>query len=224
MKTMKCFAVATVALAALTEVASAHYIFEYLTANGAKGALFQNIRPVPNNSPVTDLASSTLRCNVNGGSGSGTTTVAVAAGSSVSFTADQAFYTGPTSFYMTKVDSAASADGSSDWFKIKEIGPTFSGGSASWDLSTTYSATIPSQLPAGDYLLRIEQLAIHNPSAVPQFYISCAQIKVTGGGSGKASPTVKIPGHIKSTDPGYTANIYSNFNSYTVPGPKVATY
>lgn len=84
--------------------------------------------------------------------------------------------------------------------------------------------TIPSQLPAGEYLLRVEQLAIHNPGGVPQFYLSCAQLKVTGGGSGKPSPTTKIPGHIKATDPGYTANIYSNFNSYTVPGPKVATY
>ncbi|CAA9957013.1 Glycoside hydrolase family 61 protein [Pyrenophora teres f. maculata] len=222
---MKCFAVATVALAAFTEVASAHYIFQYLTANGAKGGLFQNIRPVPNNSPVTSLSSNDLRCNVGGGSGSGTTTVSVAAGSSVSLTADIAVYhQGPTSFYMTKVNSAASADGSSDWFKIKEIGPTFSGGQASWDLSTTYSVTIPSQIPAGEYLLRIEQLAIHNPGGVPQFYISCAQVKVTGSGSGKPSPVVKIPGHVKATDPGYTANIYSNFNSYTVPGPKVATY
>lgn len=113
-------------------------IFEYLTANGAKGGLFQNIRPVPNNSPVTDLSSNNLRCNVNGGSGSGTTTVSVAAGSSVSFTADQAVYhQGPVTFYMTKVDSAASADGSTDWFKIKEIGPDFSGGDAKWDMSST---------------------------------------------------------------------------------------
>jgi hypothetical protein len=49
-------------------------------------------------------------------------------------------------------------------------------------------------------------------------------LKVTGGGSGKPSPTVKIPGHVKSTDSGYTANIYNNFKSYVVPGPKVATY
>ena len=87
----------------------------------------------------------------------------------------------------------------------------------------SYSATIPSCIPAGDYLLRIEQLGIHNPGSPPQFYISCAQVKVTGGGSKALTPTTKIPGHVKSTDPGYTANIYSNFNSYTVPGPKVAT-
>ena len=37
---------------------------------------------------------------------------------------------------MTKVGDAVSADGSSDWFKIKEIGPTFSGGSATWNMAS----------------------------------------------------------------------------------------
>lgn len=214
-----------------------------MTANGAKGALNQNIRPVPNNSPVTVLTDNNLRCNVNGGSGGSTTTVSVAAGSSVSFTADQAVYhQGPVSFYLSKASSAVASDGSGDWFKIKEIGPSFATGQAVWDMSgksrlslalsiltnistATYSVTIPSQVPAGEYLLRIEQLGIHNPGSPPQFYIACAQIKVTGSGSGNPSPVVKIPGHVKATDSGYTANIYQpSFTSYVVPGPKVATY
>jgi hypothetical protein len=37
---------------------------------------------------------------------------------------------------MSKVSSAASADGSGDWFKIKEIGPDFSSGQAKWDMSS----------------------------------------------------------------------------------------
>jgi hypothetical protein len=54
--------------------------------------------------------------------------------------------------------------------------------------------------------------------------VSCAQLKVTGGGSKSPSPVVKIPGHVKSSDPGYTANIYQpDFKSYTVPGPRVFT-
>lgn len=239
---MKSFAAITLLCAALAEVAHGHYIFQYLTANGVKGAQYQNIRKnTNNNSPVTDLASNDLRCNVGGASGASTTTVSVAAGSSVTFTADQAVYhQGPVSFYLTKVASAAAADGSSDWVKIKEIGPTFSGGQATWDLKGTslirstpsilantqadnYSVTIPTCVAAGEYLLRIEQLAIHNPGSPPQFYISCAQIKVTGGGSKTLTPTTKIPGHVKATDPGYTANIYNGFTSYTVPGPKVAT-
>lgn len=125
--------------------------------------------------------------------------------------------------YLSKVSSASGSDGSSPWFKIKEIGPTFSGSSSSWNLAQSYDVQIPSCIPAGEYLLRIEQLAIHNPypGGIPQFYISCAQVKVTGGGS-KTFSGVSIPGHVKVTDPGYTANIYSNFNSYTVPGPAVS--
>lgn len=128
---------------------------------------------------------------------------------------------------MHKSPTTASADDGSgvSWFKIKDIGPTFTGGTATWDLETTYSVTIPAAVPSGDYLLRIQQLAIHNPypAALPQFYISCAQITVTGGGSGVPSPLVAIPGAFKDTDPGYTVNIYNNFTNYTVPGPAVWT-
>lgn len=74
-----------------------------------------------------DLESNDLRCNVGGEDGSTTNTVSVTAGSSVTFTADTAVYhQGPVSFYMTKVDDAAAADGSTPWFKIKDIGPTVS--------------------------------------------------------------------------------------------------
>ncbi|KAF2244542.1 lytic polysaccharide monooxygenase [Trematosphaeria pertusa] len=224
---MKSFAAAALLVATLAEVAQGHYIFQFLTANGQKGAKYQNVRTNSNyNSPVTALNSNDLRCNVGASSGGGnTTTVAVAAGSTVQFTSDVAVYhQGPISFYMTKVTDAVAADGSTDWFKIKEIGPSFSGGQAKWDMSQTYSVALPSCIAAGDYLLRIEQLGIHNPGGTPQFYIACAQLKVTGGGSKAMSPTTKIPGHVKATDSGYTANIYDpSFKSYVVPGPKVAT-
>jgi len=214
------YSVAALASVAILNGVNGHYMFQKLTANGAQGSLYQNIRPVPNNSPVTLLTSDDLRCNVGGTSGTGTTTVSVAAGSSITFTADQAVYhQGPVSFYLTAATSATAADGSTDWFKIKEIGPTFSGSTATWDLKASYDVTLPSCLAPGEYLARIEQLAIHNPGSTPQFYISCAQIKVTGSGS-KAFSGVKIPGHVKATDPGYTANIYNpDFTSYVVPGP-----
>ncbi|KAK4034541.1 glycosyl hydrolase family 61-domain-containing protein [Parachaetomium inaequale] len=206
---------------------SAHYIFQQLTTGSTKHDVFQYIRKNSNyNSPVTDLASNDLRCNV-GASGASTETISVAAGSSFTFTLDTAVYhQGPTSIYMSKAPGAASEyDGSGGWFKIKDWGPTFSGGSATWNMATSYSAEIPSCIPPGDYLIRIQQLGIHNPwpSGIPQFYLSCAQVTVTGGGSTTPSNTVSIPGAFKETDPGYTANIYNNFNSYTIPGPAVFT-
>jgi hypothetical protein len=71
----------------------------------------------------------------------------------------------------------------------------------------TYTSNIPKCIPNGEYLLRIQSLAIHNPGGTPQFYVSCAQVNVTGGGNATPGPTVKIPGAFKATDPGYTANV-----------------
>jgi hypothetical protein len=63
---------------------------------------------------------------------------------------------------------------------------------------------------AGQYLLRAEQIALHGASAPggAQFYISCAQIEVTGSGSGTPDPTVKLPGAYATDDPGLVINIY----------------
>ncbi|RDW82058.1 glycoside hydrolase family 61 protein [Coleophoma cylindrospora] len=223
---MKSFTTVAFGLSALVSQVSCHYIFNTLTANGQKYATYQYIREnTNNNSPVTDLTSDDLRCNV-GANGNTTATVSVAAGSTVAFTADQTVYhQGPVSVYMAKAPTTASAfDGSGDvWFKILDLGPTFSGGSATWVLNQTYTFDLPTCVQDGDYLLRIQQLAIHNPGGTPQFYIECAQITITGGGTTDLAPKVAIPGAFKATDPGYTVNIYNGFTNYTVPGPAVAT-
>lgn len=53
-----------------------------------------------------------------------------------------------------------------------------------------------------------------------QFYVSCYQLRVTGGGS--ASPAgVSFPGAYSATDPGILFNLYGTYTSYTVPGPAV---
>ncbi|KAL2024246.1 hypothetical protein VTK56DRAFT_9402 [Thermocarpiscus australiensis] len=204
---------------------SAHYIFEQLAVAGTKYPVYQYIRKNTNyNSPVTDLTSNDLRCNV-GATGAGTDTVTVRAGDSFTFYLDTPVYhQGPISIYMSKAPGAASDyDGSGGWFKIKDWGPDFSSGTAVWNMAGSYTYNIPTCIPNGDYLLRIQSLAIHNPwpAGIPQFYISCAQITVTGGGSGNPGPTAYIPGAFKDTDPGYTVNIYTNFHNYTVPGPAV---
>jgi len=209
---------------AVTDV-SAHYIFQQLAVGSTKNPAFKYIRQNTNyNSPVTDLTSNDLRCNV-GAKGSATETVTMKAGDSFTFYTDTAVYhQGPVSLYMSKAPgTAAQYDGSGGGFKIHEWGPTgFSGGQGVWSLSDKYTFNIPTCLSNGEYLLRIESIGIHNPypSGLPQFYVSCAQIKLTGGGNANP-PTVKIPGVFKESDPGLTANIYNNFNSYTIPGPAV---
>jgi hypothetical protein len=122
--------------------------------------------------------------------------------------------------------TAANWDGSGEvWFKIFEQGPTISGGQLSWPSSgaTKVTVPIPKSLPSGEYLFRVEHIALHSAgsSGGAQFYISCAQVKVTGGGSGSPSPLVAFPGAYKASDPGILINIYYPIpTSYTPPGPR----
>jgi hypothetical protein len=93
----------TLSLAALSLAisnVSAHYIFQQLSVGSTKYPVFQYIRQNSNyNSPVTDLTSNDLRCNV-GASGANTQTVSVAAGSQLTFTLDTPVYhQGPISVY-----------------------------------------------------------------------------------------------------------------------------
>jgi len=226
---MKTISVVAWAVAVLIQGVQSHYVFQQLTTNGVKGGVYQHIRQNTNhNSPVVDLSSPNLRCNVGCGNGTETSTAEVRAGSAVTWTTDvKVYHQGPVSVYMTKVANAAAADGSTKWFKIKDIGPTFSGKGGSWDATQqqNFNVPLPKCIPAGDYLLRIQQLGIHNPGGAPQFYVACAQLKVTGGGKDlpPATHMVNIPGAFHKTDPGYTANIYNNFKNYTIPGPPVWT-
>ncbi|KAL1704183.1 glycoside hydrolase family 61 protein, partial [Schizophyllum commune] len=182
-----------------------------------------------NNSPVEDLTGTDMRCNVGGlESGASTSTYEVAAGSKVGFKADQAaFHPGPAGIYLGQVpegETAATWDGSgANWFKIYELGADIGEGTFSFPTDIdTYETTIPASIPAGDYLLRMEHVGLHSAGA-PQFYVSCAQLTVTGGGS--ANPAkVEIPGYIAPDDPSVTLNIYYPVpTSYDCPGPEVFT-
>ncbi len=85
----------------------------------------------------------------------------------------------------------------------------------------TVTFTVPKTVPSGNYLVRVESIALHqadNPGGA-QFYLACAQVTVTGGGSGTPGPMVAFPGAYKSGEPGL---IFSwRTKSYTPPGPDV---
>lgn len=106
------------------------------------------------------------------------------------------------------------------WFKISQSGdhgksfPEFDANMAS------FGTTIPKSLPSGNYLLRGEQIGLHITGS-PQFYLACANVAVTGGGSGSPSPLVSFPGAYKLTDPGLSVNIYTSKSPYQYPGPAV---
>jgi cellulase len=71
-------------------------------------------------------------------------------------------------------------------------------------------------------------LALHSAQTLggAQFYIGCAQLKVTGSGSGTCGPTIEIPGAYKESDENiYIPKYYNGFDStsYKAPGGPIAS-
>ncbi|KDQ08555.1 glycoside hydrolase family 61 protein [Botryobasidium botryosum FD-172 SS1] len=232
------FSVASALLAAAS--VSAHTIIDELYVNGVSQGLHNCLRLPSYDGPITDVTSGDITCN---GGPNPLNTVSknvcgVAAGSQVSLrwghTLDSgpndvidASHKGPIMVYMAKVsDAVNSAPPTSGWFKIYEDG--YNG--SQWAVDKLIAnggkvtVTIPSCIPAGDYLLRGELVALHAAGSYPgaQFYMECAQIRVTGGGS-KAPATVSLPGAYKGSDPGITFNLYAGAKTYTIPGPRPFT-
>jgi len=221
-----------VAAATLIDIAFGHYRFTSLIVNGTTTAEYEYVRVNTNyNSPVTDVTSDDIRCNTGGlTSGPDTSVATVVAGSTVGFALDiPIFHPGPLSVYMSEVTSGFTVetyDGSGSWFKISELGAVINSTAITFPASNlaSYTFEIPSTVPPGAYLLRIEHLALHVAQSVgaAQFYISCAQIQVVGSGGGDPSPTALLPGAYSATDPGILIDIYYPIpTSYTPPGPAV---
>ncbi|RXW21819.1 hypothetical protein EST38_g4041 [Candolleomyces aberdarensis] len=206
-------------VAAASQAVSAHYIWTTLIAGSTQSSAA--VRQPPTNSPVEAITSGAMTCGASPSPAA--ETVDVAAGSTVSFKLDNTVYhPGPAAVYLGQVptgQTAASWDGSgANWFKIAEWGAQFNPFKFIIEGQGQVTTTIPQATPSGEYLLRVEQIGLHVAGS-PQYYISCAQIRVTNGGSG--SPTkVSIPGYVSATDPGLTVNIhFPTPTAYRVPGP-----
>ena len=63
---------------------------------------------------------------------------------------------------------------------------------------------------------------VESDGGEPEHYVSCMQIKVTGGAaSGTPGPTVKFPGAYKATDAYANFSIYNGRKAFPMPGPAV---
>jgi len=227
-------------LTALAATVNAHFTLQYIWVNGVDQGQNNFLRVPPNNNPVTDVTSTDLTCNVNGLTGSGVNTVTIPQGANITFewhqhaqrTGEDAIsggHKGPVQVYIAKAPStSASFDGQGAvWTKIYSSG-LLDPSSQQWATDVVnanngkHSVKIPSTLPAGQYILRAEIIALHVAQSYPgaQFYIGCAQVNISGGGSA-SPPKIAIPGDYQSTDPGITVNIYNNLQSYTAPGGAV---
>lgn len=70
-------------------------------------------------------------------------------------------------------------------------------------------------------------LALHGSQTLGggQFYVGCAQLTITGTGTG-CTPSIELPGAYSANDTNiYIPNFYSGFNAttYVAPGGEVAT-
>ncbi|PVG03014.1 glycoside hydrolase family 61 protein [Serendipita vermifera] len=215
--------------------AAAHATFQQMWVNGVDQGSYC-VRLPASNSPVTSVTSNDLACNAGAASSSGLCSVKPGDRVTVEMhqqpgqrsCANEAIggnHRGPVIVYMAKVSDAKTAVGSSaNWFKVSEMGlasnnPIYWADQVLNKNCGHYTFTVPS-IPAGNYLLRAEVIALHVASGVggAQFYMSCFQLNVTGSGSGSPG-TVKIPGAYGASDPGILINIYTSPSSYIIPGP-----
>ncbi|KDQ06892.1 carbohydrate-binding module family 1 protein [Botryobasidium botryosum FD-172 SS1] len=225
----------------IASAAHAHATFQDLWVNSEDQA-GTCVRTPINNSPVTSVTDPNLACNA-GGTKPAISNCKVPAGAKVTVEMHQqpgdrscseeaiaSSHHGPVIVYMAKVADASTAVGSTaNWFKIAQTGLISATPSpGTWGTDQLISncgkmdIAVPSDIPAGDYLLRAEVIALHAAGSVggAQFYMSCYQLSVTGGGTASPS-TVNIPGAYSANDPGILFNLYTSFTNYTVPGPPV---
>ncbi|KAF9457389.1 glycosyl hydrolase family 61-domain-containing protein [Collybia nuda] len=232
-------------LAVLAASASGHTIFQELHVNGVSQGHLNGIRVPDYDGPISDVNSNDIICN--GGINPyhqpvSQAVIKVAAGSTVtaewhhtlqganpSDSSDpvDSSHKGPVIAYLAKIPSATQTSVTGlKWFKIYQDG--YNAADKTWGVDRMIqnkgkvTFTIPSCIASGQYLLRHEMIALHGAGSYPgaQFYMECAQLEITGGGS--TSPaTVNFPGAYSGSDPGIKINIYQTLSSYTIPGPPV---
>ncbi|KAI5807271.1 family 61 glycoside hydrolase [Peziza echinospora] len=227
------------AILASSSIVSAHHMITNMIINGVDQGLGKCLRIPPTTSPVTNINSDDMACNVGG-----LTPVArsceIDAGSSLTFIwrswpdgsvpgSLDASHQGPCAVYLRKVsDINTSNAAGGGWFKIFEDGYR-DGKFCSQriiDSGGRMTVTIPRDIPGGAYLIRGEQLALHQAQDLggAQWYIGCGQLVISSTGGDFYPGWVRIPGHVKADDPGVLYNYWvpkRPHSEYVIPGPPV---
>jgi lytic cellulose monooxygenase (C1-hydroxylating) len=123
-----------------------------------------------------------------------------------------------------------------NFFKIHEAGEYPDGTFATDKMikqNGAWNITLPHDIKAGTYVMRHELTALHfatehsnyatipGGTVAPQFYVSCYNVNITGGGDATPSNTVKFPGAYNGKEPGLHFDLFVNNRNYPIPGPPV---
>ena len=144
--------------------------------------------------------------------------------------------TGPVMTYMASCGDGGCAtfdSANAQFFKIAEQGKKADGTWTMADLNAgpdaTTSVTLPSDLPAGEYLVRHELIAMQlgMSQGGAEFYPACLQVRLaspsrTAAALPSGNQVVTFPGGYSDSDPGILdPDIYNPGTTYTFPGPTV---
>ncbi|KAF2875207.1 glycoside hydrolase [Massariosphaeria phaeospora] len=234
------------ATAALAAGASAHTILQKISVDGADQGQLKGVRAPDSDYPIQNVNDGSFACNKDL-KHKDSTVISIPAGAKVGGWWGHVIggaqgandpdnpiaksHKGPINYYLAKVDNAATAGTTGlQWFKVAHDGLA----NGVWAVDTMINNkgwhyfTMPTCVAPGDYLLRVELIALHSASnqGQAQFYMECAQIRVTGSGTNKGSSFVSFPGAYKANDPGIQLSIYDTKGTpymggktYTIPGP-----
>lgn len=150
------FSKSIIAASLLTAV-TAHQNFHQFWVNGVSPGYQVSIRMPPSNSPVLDVASDNITCNVNGNVvPSGVNTTAANEGDAITVQWDSSTHPGPIQHYLFgPVDDASMATGIGSWFKIDEyIEVNGTWASNLMDAGNmSYTFNLPTGMASGEYLV-----------------------------------------------------------------------
>lgn len=229
---------AVAAVLASASAAYAHATVRAVFINGVDQGDGQNsyIRSPPNNSPVKDLTSSDVACNVN--NVAVPKTLEVSGGDVITFEWSHdnrnddiidASHKGPALVYVAPTSSNGAG---AVWTKIFQANY-----GTQWPTDTLIankghiSVTVP-DLEAGEYLFRPELVTLHeadtaynvNSARGVQLYMECIQFKVTSSGSVKLADQIDFKTAYTYADKGLVFNLYNEDpKTYVPPGGAVSS-
>jgi cellulase len=146
---------------ALISAVSAHQNFHQLWINDETPGYQTGIRMPPSNSPVEDVTSNNMACNVPSTNGVTVETLDANAGDSIKVQWDQSGHPGPITHFLKAVDDASTNTGvGAGWFKIDELNAV----NGKWANeimganNMTHEFKLPTGLASGQYLVRLNPL------------------------------------------------------------------